>query len=106
MAIFGRDSEGLSMRTWSIDVTRSIGGEAIRVPRLTLDNVMVARAKYREIVERERLEMNAPFMRDIGGTSEVFLIEGADLLGFGGDLVKSATIKRPLHSPSAMVCEH
>lgn len=90
------------MHCYRIDVTKDLGGECVDYPSLTLDDLLSATDRFEEIVLDEFNELNHEMMRNIGGRSEIFLSETENVL-LQGDVIKHVTVKRPLHSPNAMV---
>ena len=93
------------MKTWSISESKEIGGEAMPIPIMSFESLEAALAQFERCVEAAIAELDAPFMRDIGGRTELYLEACDNILGIGGDVIRSVAIKRPLHSPHAMVCD-
>lgn len=88
---------------FKIQTTKVIGGEAVSVPILPVDSRKTADAKLAELVADCEAEFNAPAMRHVGGWAEIFLQSCDSIFGDGASDIAHITVKRPLHSPKAMV---
>lgn len=90
------------MHCFRITITKDVGGECVSMPILTLDTMEEAEARFEDAVLAEYSELNEPWMRIVGGRSELFLEESENIL-LSGTVIRHVTVKRPLHSPSASV---
>ena len=88
---------------YRIETTKTVGGEVIAVPAIETETETEARAQMDKEIEAIKSELDAPYMREIGGNAEVYLIDTGT--GGGSNVVRMVTIKRPLHSPAVTVCE-
>lgn len=90
---------------YCIETVKTIGGSVEDCPRLTLDTEAAALAKLESMIEYYTTELNAPMMREVGGWVDLVVQETGSPTGLDvGDTIAYVTVKRPLHSPSAMVC--
>lgn len=92
-------------KVWRISVTKEIGGDAVPVPTLSFESEAAAFERFDAIVESERVELDADMMRAIGGRTDIYLEKCDNILGIGGEMVRHATIKRPLHSQRVTVTD-
>jgi len=88
---------------YRVEVTKAIGGEVISVPAIETETETDARALMDETIEAVKSEMDKPYMRDIGGNADLYLIDTGNVNS--SEVLRAVTVKRPLHSPAAMVCE-
>ena len=89
---------------YQITVNKTIGGNAVSVPVLTIEGEAAAIQKLREVVATLKDELDQPFMRNIGGHADVFFCRVEHLFD-GGEELDYVTLKRPLHSPNVMIID-
>ena len=89
---------------YKIRVQKEIGGECASEPIVTIEGKAAAARRYADAVTAAEQELNAEIMRVIGGKIDVILERCAHIIG-DGELERFTTIKRPIHSPQATVCE-
>lgn len=93
------------MHCFRITITKDVGGECVQMPILTLESIEAAEDRFEDAVLDEFNELNEPWMRNVGGRAELYLMESDNIL-LDGDVIRHVTVKRPLHSPSASVFRH
>lgn len=86
---------------YRITVQKVVGGECVSVPVETLESEGAARARFDKIVESEKAELDAPYMRIVGGSSELYLEKVTHLFD-GGDMIRNVSLRRPLNSPNVL----
>lgn len=83
------------MHSYVIDVTKELGGDVSQFPSLTMSNREDAFERFEGLIKAEFDELNAEFMREIGGTTDLYLGICDNTLGFDADIIRHVTVKRP-----------
>lgn len=87
-----------------IHTTKTIGGTCEDVPVLSLESKKAAFDKLNELVKESRAMLDQEMMRFVGGNMEYVLESNKSVTGlFPERILRHVVIKRPLHSPKAMV---
>lgn len=89
---------------YRIEVASFVGAQLQDEPDITCESMNAALDKLTEIANEYRNRLNNPMMREIGGQCELVLLRTESITGlFGGEVIRTVRIDRPLHSPSARV---
>ena len=89
---------------YKIEVSSSIGAQSQDEPAITCESMNAALGKLTELGNEYRNRLDNSMMREIGGRCELTLLRTKSITGlFGGEIIRTVRIDRPLHSPSARV---
>ena len=89
---------------YRIEVSSLVGAQLQDDPAITCESMNAAIDKLTEIENEYRNRLDNPMMREIGGRCELTLQRTESITGlFGGEIIRTVRIDRPLHSPSARV---
>lgn len=89
---------------YRIEVSSFVGAQSQDEPAITCESMNAALDKLTELGNEYRSRLNNPMMREIGGRCELTLLRTESITGlFGGEIIRTVRIDRPLHSPSVRV---
>lgn len=91
------------MLTFSIYGVEVIGDDVRNLPIVTTEDKDKALAAFKAKIKDAFDTMNTEMMRGVGGRYEIYFGACDNALGIGADIIKQATIKRPLRSPQAEI---
>lgn len=91
------------MLNFSIYGVEVIGDDVRNTPIVATEDKDKALAAFKAQVKDAFDTMNTEAMRIVGGKYEIYLGACDNALGLGADIIKQATIKRPIHSPQAEI---
>ena len=89
---------------YRIEVSSFVGAQQQNEPAITCESMNAALDKLTEIGNEYRERLDNPMMRNVGGRCELTLLRTESITGlFGGEIIRTVRIDRPLHSPSERV---
>ena len=89
---------------YAIHATKTVGGDVISVPVVTLESKSKALDALKAAIKSDAVELDAPPMRWVGARVEYTLEQTESITGLiGGDVIAIATVKRPVNSPKAEI---
>lgn len=89
---------------YRIEVSSFVGAQSQNEPAIACESLNTALDKLTELGNEYRSRLNNPMMREIGGRCELTLLRTESITGlFGGEIIRTVRIDRPLHSPSVRV---
>ena len=91
------------MLNFSIYGVEVIGDDVRSLPIVTTEDKDKAIEAFKAQIQAAFDTLNTETMRHIGGKTEVYLGACDNTFGLGADIIKQATIKRPLWSPQAEI---
>lgn len=86
---------------YRITTVKTLSGSVIPVPQVTFDSKPQAVRALEDAIADAETELNAPYMRLVGGRIEITLEECAHTIGGVIDVLQFVTVKRPINSPRA-----
>lgn len=89
---------------YAIHATKTIGGEVVSVPVVTLESERAALDAFKAAIKADAAELDEPPIRWVGARVEYVLEQTESITGLGvADVIAMATVKRPVNSPKAEI---
>lgn len=89
---------------YAIHATKTIGGDVVSVPVVTLESERAALDAFKAAIKAAAAELDEPPIRWVGARVEYVLEQTESITGLGvADVIAMATVKRPVNSPKAEI---
>ncbi len=86
---------------YRLTTVKTLSGSVIPVPEVTCESKPKAIEAMESAIRDAESELNAPYMRLVGGRIEITLEECAHTIGGVIDVLQHVIVKRPINSPRA-----